>query len=202
MDGLAYKIVPFKNWSISPDRLEQNLIDIYKYRGLQDSTVYYDKNIIGLLQNYRTAFLQLAEYYAREQDLEKVKYLMDEMEKRIPSDVIVWSNRYLRLIRDSYSIAFDPSQVDSVIAEGKSERDMIVIADNLFRLNRFAESALICETLFQNNPNNVQALSLLIGCLERTRDYEKGVKYLETWLERNPGDAEARKRLDTFRSKS
>jgi len=202
MDGLAYKIVPFKNWSISPDRLERNLIDIYKYRGLQDSTVYYDKNITGLLQNYRTAFLQLAEYYARENDLDKVRYLTEEMEKKLPSDVIPWSNRYLRLIRDSYSVAFDPGQVDSIIAEGMSERDMIVIADNLFRLNRFAESAVICETLFENNPNNVQALSLLIGCLEKTQEFDKGVKYLEAWLERNPGDTEARRRLDAFRARS
>ncbi len=201
MDGLAYKIVPFKNWTISPDRLERNLVDIYKYRGLQDSSVFYDKNIIGLLQNYRTAFLQLAEYYGRENDMDKVKYLLDEMEERIPSDVIPWSNRYLRLIRDSYSVAFDPSQVDSIIAEGMSERDMIVIADNLYRMNRYAESAVICETLFQNNPNNVQALSLLIGCLERTQEYDKGAKYLESWLERNPGDTEARKRLESFRIK-
>ena len=201
MDGLAYKIVPFKNWTISPDRLERNLVDIYKYRGLQDSSVYYDKNIIGLLQNYRTAFLQLSEYYGRENDLDKVKYLLDEMEKKLPSAVIPWSNRYLRLIRDSYSIAFDPTQVDSIIAEGMSERDMIVIADNLYRMNRYAESAIICETLFQNNPNNVQALSLLIGCLERTQEYDKGAKYLESWLERNPGDTEARKRLESFRIK-
>jgi len=201
MDGLAYKIVPFKNWTISPDRLERNLVDIYKYRGLQDSSVYYDKNIIGLLQNYRTAFLQLSEYYGRENDLDKVKYLMDEMEKKLPSAVIPWSNRYLRLIRDSYTVAFDPAQVDSIIAEGMSERDMIVIADNLYRMNRYAESAIICETLFQNNPNNVQALSLLIGCLERTQEYDKGAKYLESWLERNPGDTEARKRLESFRIK-
>jgi hypothetical protein len=202
MDGLAYKVVPFKNWSISPDRLERNLVDIYKYRGLQDSTVYYDKNIIGLIQNYRTAFLQLAEYYARDDAMDKVKYLMAKMDEKIPSDVIPWSNRYLRLIRDSYTVAFDSTELDSIMSEGLSERDMMVIADNLYRMNRFSVSAMICETLVQNNPDNVQALSLLIGCLDRTREYNKGVRYLESWLERNPRDTEAKRRLDEFKAKS
>ena len=46
MDGLALKLVPYTSWRISPENLERNLTEIYKYRGLQDPSVYYDNNIV------------------------------------------------------------------------------------------------------------------------------------------------------------
>jgi tetratricopeptide (TPR) repeat protein len=201
MDGLAYKIVPFKNWKISPDVLERNLVDIYKYRGLQDSTVYYDKNIQGLLQNYRTAFLQVAEYYARENNIEKVQYLMEEMEKRVPASVIAWTNPYLRLIRDSYSIAIDTSMTDDVLSRYTTERDLMTIGENLYRLSQLEGAQKIFMRLYERNPQNIQALSILINVLERNQKYEQGVNLLENWLSRNPRDTQAQIKLDYFKSK-
>ena len=201
MDGLAYKIVPFRNWKIAPDRLEKNLIDIYKYRGLQDSTVYYDRNIQGLLQNYRTAFLQLAEYYTRNKEMDKVEQLMAEMEERIPGTAIPWTNRYLKLIRDSYSIAIDTANVPDILSSGYSERDILTMGEHLYRLTRLESAEKVFEKLYQDNPDNVQALSLLVSILESNKKYGRGVDLLEDWLDRNPRDAQAKIKLDFFRSK-
>ena len=201
MDGLAYKVVPYTNWKISPDHLEKNLTSIYKYRGLQDSTVYFDHNIEGLLQNYRTAFLQVAEYYAREDQNDKVKFLLDEMEKNVPGAVIPWTNPYLKLIRDSYSIALDTSAVSEILAEGYNERELMTIGENLYRLTKLEGAERIFSQVYQNNPQNIQALSVLVTILERNQNYQKGVGLLESWLERNPNDAPARIKLDLFRSK-
>jgi len=52
MDGLVLKLVPFQNWQISPTHLQKNLAEVYKYRGLGDASVFYNGNILGLLQNY------------------------------------------------------------------------------------------------------------------------------------------------------
>ena len=201
MDGLALKIVPFKNWKIAPDRLENNLIEKYKYRGLQDPSVYYDQNIIGLIQNYRTGFLQLTEYYSQAKQIDKIKYLMAEMDKRIPSSVIPWTNRYLRLIRDSYRIVSQEVSVDSIFRQSYNEQELSVIGENLLRMNYLEASSKIFENLYQSNPNNVQALSLLINIYEKTRQFKKGVNYLETWLDRYPNDTEARKKLALFKEK-
>lgn len=201
MDGLALKIVPFKNWKISPDRLEKNLIDIYKYRGLQDPSVYYDHNIIGLIQNYRTGFLQLSEYYSQTKQTEKIKYLMAEMEERIPSSVIAWTNRYLRLIRDSYRLVSQEVDIDSIFRQNYNEQEISVIGENLYRMNYLDQSTQIFENLYQSNPNNVQALSLLINIYDRTGEYEKGISYLEKWLNRHPNDPQARKKLEFFKEK-
>ncbi len=201
MDGLALKLVPFKNWKISPDNLERNLIDVYKYRGLQDPSVYYDKNIEGLLQNYRTAFLQVIEYYARINDMDKVKYLMSEMEKKVPTSVIPWTNRYLRLIRDSYALTTNQLSIDSLASRNYSEKDLQILAENLYRLHLYDDAADIFENIYQSNPNNVQALSILIDIFDRTKQYNKGIEYLNIWLEQHPQDPQAKVKLSYFESK-
>jgi hypothetical protein len=201
MDGLALKLVPYKNWRISPEHLERNLTQIYKYRGLQDPDVFYDKNIIGLLQNYRTAFLQLVEYYSRDKNMAKVKLLMDQMEENLPSAVIPWTNKYLRLIKDSYTLITNDVSLDSILNQNYNEQELSLVAENLYRLNHFDKAEQIFETIFQSNPNNVNALSLLINIYEKTGNYEKGVSYLESWLQRRPNDPQARKKLESFKEK-
>ena len=201
MDGLALKVVPFTDWKISPENLERNLTEVYKYRGLQDPKVYYDKNILGLLQNYRTAYLQVSEYYARNKEFEKVKNLLADMEKDIPSSVIPWTNKYLKLIRDSYSLAANQISLDSLFNSNYSEQDMQIIGENLYRLGLTQSSEKIFESIYNSNPNNVQALSILIDIYERSKNYEKGIEYLEDWLKRNPNDPQAKMKLSDFQSK-
>jgi hypothetical protein len=199
MDGLTLKLVPFKNWQISPDHLERNLVDVYKYRGLQTPGLYFDGNVMGLLQNYRTAFLQLTQYYARQNDMDKVKSLLAEMDERVPGDVIPWTNRYLRLLFDSYSILSDPGAIDSMLAGGSTRQDLQLIGENLYQLNKLAPAGKIFERLYQDDPDDVQTLSILINIYERDKDYTKGAEILEKWLERVPNDINARKKLEQFK---
>ena len=202
MDGLALKLVPFKNWKISPDKLEQNLTQVYKYRGLQDPHVYYDKNIEGLLQNYRTAFLQVIEYYVREGDKEKMTYLLNQMEEKIPSDVIPWTNRYLRLIRDSYALSVGQLSLDSLLSKNYPENDLQIVGENLYRLRLLDPAQAIFEKIYESNPNNVQALSILIDIYDRQKMYDKGVEYLQRWIKDHPADPQAKVKLSYFASKA
>jgi hypothetical protein len=202
MDGLALKLVPYKSWRISPENLERNLTEVYKYRGLQDPSVYYDKNILGLLQNYRTAYLQVSEHHARSKDIDKVKTLMADMEKNIPSTVIPWTNKYLQLIRDSYSLASENITLDSLYNSNYSEQDMQIVGENLYRLGLGSYSENIFESIYASNPSNVQALSILIDIYEQSGQYDKGIQRLEEWLQRNPNDPQAKLKLTFFQSKA
>jgi hypothetical protein len=202
MDGLALKLVPYTSWRISPENLERNLTEVYKYRGLQDPSVYYDNNILGLLQNYRTAYLQVSEYHARSKNIDKVKTLMADMEKNIPSSVIPWTNKYLKLIRDSYSLASKQITLDSLYASNYTENDMQIIGENLYRLGLGSYAENIFESIYASNPSNVQALSILIDLYEQSGQYEKGIQRLEEWLQRNPNDPQAKLKLTFFQSKA
>ena len=202
MDGLALKLVPYKNWKISPDNLEKNLTEVYKYRGLQNPNVHYDNNIKGLLQNYRTAFLQVAEYHARQKDFDKVSYLLADMEQNIPSAVIPWTNNYLRLIRDSYTLLINSDSLDSVINGKYSDQELSLIGENLYRLEMLDAAGKIFEKVYENNQDNVQALSILINIYERTEKYSEAISFLENWLKRNPRDTQAQAKLNLFRQKA
>jgi hypothetical protein len=201
MDGLALKVVPYKNWEISPEEMERNIVDVFKYRSLQDPKVYYDNNIMGLLQNYRTAFLQLAEYHIQNNDLEKVKYLLDTMEEKIPSKVIPWSNQNLKMIRDSYRFVSAQIPVDSLFNQNYTEQELMIIGQNLFRINNLSAAEKVFDLIYQSNPANVSALSFLVVILERSQNYQKGIMVLEDWLKRTPTDTQARAKLENFKSK-
>jgi tetratricopeptide (TPR) repeat protein len=59
----------------------------------------------------------------------------------------------------------------------------------------------IFTRLYESNPDNIQALSILINVLERNQKYEAGIKFLEDWIERNPRDSQAQIKLSIFKSK-
>jgi len=121
MDGLCFRLVDYKaDKGIDPEVVYNRILGRYLsfYRNLDDPTIYYDDNIQRLLQNYRSAFLQLAIFYDESSDpdmkndslgydLEKIydfsefnkfslknkkRYIISKMEELIPSSTIPYSN--------------------------------------------------------------------------------------------------------------
>jgi tetratricopeptide (TPR) repeat protein len=73
MEGLVFKLHPEKVETVNPQKLKTNLFETYatNYRNLDNPDVYYFGNIITLLQNYRSGFLQLALHYYRQYDMNR-----------------------------------------------------------------------------------------------------------------------------------
>jgi tetratricopeptide (TPR) repeat protein len=201
MDGLALKIVPYNNWKISPENLERNLTEVYKYRGLNDGDVHYDKNILGLLQNYRTAYLQVADYHTRQNNDEKVDSLLSKMDEQVSAEVIPWSNKYLTLLRDSYTYISNPVKLDSFVQNSSDAQELQIMAEQLYRLGHPEKAIPIFESLFESDPKNVQALSFLINLYEKTKQYQKGIDYLEKWIAENPNDKQATVKLSQMKQR-
>jgi len=191
MDGLALKIVPYKDWKISPENLERNLTEVYKYRGLDDGSVHYDKNILGLLQNYRTAYLQVADYHTRQNNHEKVDSLFNIMDQQVTTEVVPWSNPILSMLRNSYTYLSNPAKLDSFVHYTTDDNQLQGMAEQLYRLGHPEKAIPIFEKIFEANPRNVQALSFLVTIYEKTQQYQKGVDYLEKWIAENPNDKQA-----------
>ncbi|MCX7835279.1 MAG: DUF2723 domain-containing protein [bacterium] len=125
MEGLAFHIKPNgTGQKINPEKMFEKLVFTFKnhYRHLNDPSVYYNENETRLLQNYRSCFLQLAFHYYQmintneekrassgipeEQwetrfyeltNREKVLFLLDRMEKVMPSEVIPFDMDELEL---------------------------------------------------------------------------------------------------------
>jgi hypothetical protein len=121
MDGLAMKLVPIHTQSeegmIVDTILSANLFNSpagysktfrrgYKYRGLNDSTVYYDENVTRLTMNYRNAFLRLALYHLNQtHNFAKATEALDSMEAKIPRSVMPMDYRLMYDVSNFYNYA-------------------------------------------------------------------------------------------------
>ncbi|MEJ2053195.1 MAG: DUF2723 domain-containing protein [Calditrichaceae bacterium] len=199
MDGLVMKIVPYKDWHISPSRLKENLTQKYQYRGLDDKSVYFNDNIKNLLQNYRSGYFQLAEYYSNQGEESKILDLWKNMDKNVDPDVIPWTSRGMRVMSDAVEIAADTTLLDSIAGNYKDIRDLQILGEQLLRLDKPKSSIPVLESVLEENPNDPRAMGLLLRAYESAGEPEKAVKSLESWIELNPGDRRAKQRLDELK---
>jgi len=105
MEGVALRVVPKKFASqsfeyISEPIVRKQLFDEpegfsktyrpgFKFRGLNDKTIFFDENHERLVQNYRNTFLRLAIHYLYQlKDSAKTIETLNMMEKKIPRSVI------------------------------------------------------------------------------------------------------------------
>jgi len=139
MEGLAYRLRPYKTQGINPDRMAMHLMtelgdetwqkdmvgsewvsnegtlwfkgphEKYLFRNLGNDDVYYNNQVIRLLQNYRSAYMQLAVHHymeyqkfesvknaeAAESKRAKVEEVLDKMSENLPEHTIRMDNRDL-----------------------------------------------------------------------------------------------------------
>jgi hypothetical protein len=90
-EGFAMKLVP-ENTSNSPVNIDKTfdlLVNKYRYRGLNDSKVYFDETARRDIQYYRAIFFKLAAYLKIKGDSERLKLLMEKYHEAIPEMQLV-----------------------------------------------------------------------------------------------------------------
>jgi len=66
MEGLAFRLYPTPVPLINSSKIEENMFQKYRYRGINDPEVYFNGNIQKLLGNYRQGLIQLTFQYMQE----------------------------------------------------------------------------------------------------------------------------------------
>jgi hypothetical protein len=187
MDGLAARLVPIQaqnnegiivdtilatNLYNSPSGYSKTFQRGYKYRGLNDSTVYYDENVTRLMLNYRNAFLRLAMYHLNiTHDSAKAREALDWMEVRIPQSVFPIDNRLLYNVANFYKYA-------GVMDKYNYYADEVTV-----KLLDFIKRRPN-EPLSESNPYIV-----LLAVYESRREYEKAIGVLNEINDRYAGTA-------------
>lgn len=171
MDGLVFKLVPMSGEVLARERLQKNLFENFKFRNLNNSDVYYDDNVIGLLQNYRAAYLRLAQEYLMQRNNNKVIETLNKMEEVMPEKVIpVPDYRLSMRIGQLYDLAGNTAEL---IRRG--------------------------EEIIKEQPDNPMVVGYLVSSLSRVGNHQRAVELLEEWLKRHPEDTEAQARLSEER---
>jgi hypothetical protein len=209
MDGLAFQVMPYGGPRdfISPQKLHVNLFEKFQYRNLNNPEVHYNDNILGLLQNYRSAFLRLTNHYqtTRRSDPasdEKALAVLDKMNEVMPEEVVPLRSYQLSLqFGRMYADAGRPEELQrrlDVIPKlyHLEPLDRLLLAEYHAQfLSNNAKAESLAVAVLDEAPEATQVYGWLVAFYNRAGNFQKAAEVLEKWLQRNPTDQEAKTEL-------
>ena len=214
MEGLAYRLRPYKTKGINPDRMEDHLMtefgeeiwnqnkvgiewekeegnlwfrrphEKYLFRNLGNEDVFYNTQIIRLLQNYRSAYMQLAVHHymefqrlqaankdSAEVSRKKAEMVLDKMSENLPVNTIYMESRdlYYQVGRLYHGVGnegrYKEILTDLVNRKNNSVRYNLEYAQSYMEMKEYHSSLLLLNDLY----NGYQALEskVLIGAQNR-----------------------------------
>jgi uncharacterized membrane protein len=203
IEGLAERLTPVKKPSgpgsryyINDSLMKANLLEdpngwskTYKpgfiFRGLNDSTVFFNENEERMVQNYRQTFLILAIHYLYdEQDRTMALKTLDRLESAVPENVVHADYASLYNIASLYLELGEQTKSRSVAAH--------------------AEQALL-DQLAQTDPSsqeNDNLCSMLSDLYAKTNEYEKAAETLERLIDRYPNDPNLKNQIARYRAQA
>jgi hypothetical protein len=108
MEGLAYRIVPFASegdmfgrGGINTDVMYDNMVNKFKWGGVEKPNVWLDENVIRMLANFRSTFARLALQLINENKPDSARKALDKCLEVIPDRVVPF-NVYNILLLEAY----------------------------------------------------------------------------------------------------
>ncbi len=172
MDGLCFEVTPVVDEDVMAKKLHRNLFETFQFRGLNDPDVFLNDNVKGLLQNYRAAFLRLADYYRRNQKIDQMVTVLERMDHVMPDSIVPPPD--VRL----------PIQIGSLY-------------DLAGQTDKFIKKA---EWAVNTEPDNAYAVGTLVSLYDREGQHDKAIQLLEKWLINHPDDPDAQAKLKEQKS--
>jgi hypothetical protein len=195
MEGMAQRLVPERRRPaeefINAEIMRQHLfnedegysIDYkpgFKFRSLNDPDVFLDENHQRMTQNYRSAYLRLGLYHASRGQNDLAMQTLDEMEVRMPRD-IVRMDFYLKYqLSDIYYRAGGMQQYNELAAELEQEAWQRI----------------------QNNPAEAGMWSpyrVLLDLYENQQNYSMLYEVWQRLSQMYPGDPTVRNNVEKYR---
>ncbi len=201
MEGFAARLVPEKRipnpdvvYFIDEKSMEQNLFDEspgfsatykpgFKFRGLNDSTIFFDANEQNMAQNYRGSFLMLATSYLYEDhDKSKCIQTLERMDKVLPESVV----------------QIDPRQEYSMLMAYNGAGDSVKFRSVANHFEQNVKGKIADGTLEVSETNLY--IRMLASIYEMTRQYSEAASLLEAQVPNFPNDPELRREIDRYKT--
>lgn len=119
-EGLAYRFTPFDtdklNSKIDSEKMYDNLMNKFKFGGIDKPGVYIDENVMRMCYTHRRIFTQLVGQLIREGKKEKALAALDYVEKMVPSSNIPydWANGSFQMAEAYYQLG-EKKKADQII---------------------------------------------------------------------------------------
>lgn len=97
-EGNAYRILPVRNprkdrdYLVDTEKTYDNMINKFKYRGLDDPSVYFNEDYRGFVLNHRSSFNSLTEALIDEGQMEKANKAIEFMLAKMPDNVVPYDH--------------------------------------------------------------------------------------------------------------
>ena len=173
MEGMAFRLVPQKRVAnqefVEPNILAANLKEAvgyskdyqpgFKFRGLNDSTIFFDDNHTRMVLNYRNAFLRLSIYHLSNGNKDLAVKVLDDMESKMP--LKLFPMEYFRVagIADLYNRAGYRDKYLRLAAN--VEKDALAEFDKYFGdVQNMMTPFQVLNELYENQGRNDKLLEL------------------------------------------
>ena len=173
---------------------------IYRYTNLSNPDIYFNNNIVRLVQNYRSGFLQLSldKLYSTNRNNDKVIELLNRMDTYFPSNVIPINDYQLDIqIGRIYSAAGDNASLEKRLKNIQNKNDLdlqthfylaqIYIND----LKDFESGIVIYHDMKKIYPTIPDIRYALVEAYAQQNKIQLALNEIDEWLLINPNDDRA-----------
>jgi len=207
MDGIVFKLVPYKVNLLNPEIMYENLFQKYIYRNLDNPDVYHNIRIKKLMQNYRTAFNQLAGNYIKQDKNEKAIAILDSMNTIIPPQTIPFSSETAAMmVVDTYLKAGKKVEyanyINNVIPGiHQSKKEKLRLASfYMYVLDSPERAEELIYPLLDTYPDDGQLYMILVQYYVQEKNYDDALNILNKWVVRHPNDTYAKKEIERIKN--
>ena len=198
MEGMTFRLVPerrkpgteFINDKVVQAQLQGNDVASksyqpgFRFTGLNDPTIFFDDNHTRMVQNYRNAYMRLAVYYRSVGDQQNLIATLDDMNEKLPYNILEMDNYLLFEVAKLYSEAGDQKKFEAIASEVEER----ALAD------------------LELNPSDVNSYSspyrILLELYESTEDYAKLLEIWEKLEVMYPNDPSVKSYIEKYRQLS
>jgi hypothetical protein len=121
LEGIAYRLVPVYTpvemgqiGSINSDIMYDNMVNKFRWGGVQDSNVYLDENNMRMLGNFRNNFGRLAETLINEGKSDSAKVVLDHCMEIMPHERVPFDYFMLQIIENYYRLGYNETATQFV----------------------------------------------------------------------------------------
>jgi hypothetical protein len=170
-EGNAYRILPVRNprtdreYLVDTEKAYDNMINKFKYRGLDDDKLYFSEDYRGFVLNHRSALNSLTEALIDEDQMEKANKVVEFSLTKMPDRVIPYDHTTATTIDLLFKLGQKEKAIEiaKILGDRADEMTIYLIEEN--------------SGLSQELRRNIFILNSLQRTLYENGEMELGKKY-------------------------
>lgn len=110
-EGLAYRLIPsvgsgndLFSGSVNTDVMYDNVMNKFRWGGIEDTTLFLDENVQRMLSNFRYTFATLSNALLEEGRRDSAIHVLDECQRLLPNHVLPFNAAILPIIQIYYEL--------------------------------------------------------------------------------------------------